>query len=61
MNYRLVALLSMFGLVMSLATVFIVPPNIEPILWLVIFVICAVVLTKRAPSKAFLVSLLNCV
>jgi hypothetical protein len=65
MNYRLVALLSLFGLVMSLATVFIVPPNLEPILWLVIFVICAVVLAKRAPSKAplhgFLVSLLNCV
>lgn len=65
MNLRLVGLLSLFGLVMALGTVFFIPPNVEPIGWLISFVVCAVVLAKRAPSKAplhgFLVSLANCV
>ena len=63
MNFRLIALLSLFGLVMSVATVFVIPPNVEPALWLVIFIVCAGVLARQAPSKAplhgLLVSMLN--
>jgi hypothetical protein len=65
MNLKLVLQLSLFGLVMAFATVFVVPPTIEPLLWFAIFIFCAVVLAKKAPSKAplhgFLVSLANCV
>jgi hypothetical protein len=65
MNFKLVLRLSLFGLVMAFATVFVVPPNIEPLIWLAVFFFCAVVLAKKAPSKAplhgFLVSLCNCV
>src|SRR2546422_8694448 len=49
MNWQLIVQLSLFGLVMALATVFVVPSNAEPLLWLLIFVICAYLIAKRAP------------
>ena len=58
MNWKLIVQLSLFGLVMALATVFVVPSNAEPLLWLPIFVICAYLIAKRAPSKPFLHGLL---
>jgi len=65
MNWRLVLLLSLFGLAMGIATVFLVPSKVEPLVWLAIFVACAVIIAKRAPGKYFLhglcVSLLNSV
>jgi hypothetical protein len=65
MNWRLVLALSMFGLAMGIATVFLVPSNVEPIVWLAILVACAVIIARRAPGKYFLhglcVSLLNSV
>ena len=54
MNWKLVAQLSLFGLAMALATVFVVPSNVEPMLWLPIFVICAYLIAKHAPGKHFL-------
>jgi hypothetical protein len=55
----------MFGLAMCVATVFLIPPKIEPAFWLAIFVICAVIIAKQAPGKYFLhglcVSLFNSV
>ena len=55
--------LSLFGLAMAIATVFVIPSNIEPLFWLVIFLICAWVIAKRSPGKYFLhglaVSLVN--
>ena len=54
MNWTLVLTLSVFGLVMAFATVFVIPSYIEPLLWLVIFVICADVIATRAPGKLFL-------
>ncbi len=54
MNWKLVLALSMFGLVMGIATVFVIPSSIEPLFWLAIFVTCAVVIAKRAPGKYFL-------
>ena len=58
MNGRLVFLLSLFGLAMAFATVFVVPSTVEPLLWLPIFVLCAYLIAKRAPGKVFLHGLL---
>lgn len=65
LDFRLILQLSLFGLAMAVATVFVIPSNIEPIFWLVIFVVCAVVIARRCADKyflhGFLVSLANCV
>lgn len=65
MNWKLILQLSLFGLVMAFATVFWIPSSIEPIFWLVIFLVCAYLIAKRAPGKFFLhgfmVSMVNCV
>lgn len=62
---KLIFLLSMFGLVMALATVWIIPSHLEPAFWLAIFAACAAIIARRAPKwfflHGFLVSLLNCV
>ena len=57
MNWKLIFLLSLFGLAMGIATVFVIPSKIEPIFWLVIFVICAWIL-GRSTAKPFLNGLL---
>jgi hypothetical protein len=54
MNWRLVALLSLFGLAMGIATVFLIPANVEPVFWLLIFMLCAVVIARRCTQKHFL-------
>jgi hypothetical protein len=54
MNWPLVLALSGFGLVMGFATVFVIPPNLEPLFWLVIFVFCAIVIARVAAQKVFL-------
>jgi hypothetical protein len=54
MNYKLILALSGFGLAMGIATVYVVPSNVEPICWLVIFVICAVLIARFAPGRPFL-------
>src|ERR1700681_3162331 len=65
MNSKLILQLSLFGLAMGVATVFVIPSSIEPAFWLVIFVICAFVIAKRAAGRYFLhglfVSLVNSV
>ena len=65
MNWKLIVQLSVFGLAMGVATVFVISSSIEPLFWLVIFAICAYVLAKQAPGRYFLhgllVSLLNSV
>jgi hypothetical protein len=64
-DWRLILTLSLFGLAMGVATVFVIPSSIEPVFWLAIFLVCAYVIAKRAPGKFFLhgffVSLANCV
>ena len=59
MNWKLILQLSVFGLAMGIATVFVIPSNIEPIFWLVIFAICGFVIAKRAPGRYFLHGLLT--
>lgn len=65
MNWKLIFQLSLFGLVMAITTVFWISSTIEPAFWLVIFLVCAYVIAKRAPGKYFLhgfmVAMVNCV
>ena len=58
MNWKLILQLSMFGLVMAFATVFLIPSTIEPVCWLLIFVACAYAIARRAPGSYFLHGLL---
>ncbi len=50
---------------MAFATVYFIPSNIEPVFWLIIFIICAYIIAKNCTSKyflhGFLVSIVNCV
>ena len=41
MNWKLVVLLSMFGLAMAIGSAFVIPPNVETPLWPAIFVLVA--------------------
>ena len=65
MNWRLILVLSGFGFAMGLATVFVIPSNVEPAFWLVIFIVCAFIIAQRVSSRVFLhglaVSLVNSV
>jgi len=54
MDWKLVFGLSLFGLAMAIATVFFIPSNIEPLFWLAIFVICAVIIARSLPARHFL-------
>jgi hypothetical protein len=60
-SWKLVFVLSLFGLAMGVATVFVISPELEPWIWLGILVVCAVVIAKRAPSKDFVHGLLVCI
>jgi len=65
MNWKLILQLSLFGLAMAVGTVYVIPSTIEPILWLVIFLLCAYLIATQAPGKYFLhglvLGLANCV
>jgi hypothetical protein len=58
MNWKLILQLSLFGLAMGIATVYVIPSNIEPAFWLVIFLICAYIFAKVRPPNLFLHGLL---
>ena len=64
-DWSLVLKLSMFGLAMGLATVWVIPSSVEPLFWLAIFVVCAYLIARFAPGRHFLhgliTSLLNSV
>ena len=65
MNWKLIFTLSIFGLGMAVATISLIPSNIEPFCWLAIFLVCAYAIAKQCSSKYFLhglmVSLVNSV
>ena len=65
MNWKLIIQLSLFGLAMGIATVFLIPSNVDPLFWLVIFGICAYIIATRCSGKylvhGFLVSIVNSV
>jgi hypothetical protein len=58
MNWSIIFLLSLFGLAMSLATVFWIRSRTEPFFWLVIFIICAIIIARFCSSDFFLHGLL---
>ena len=58
MNWKLIIQLSLFGLAMGVATVSLIPSNIEPLFWLVIFGICAYMIATRSLGQYFLHGLL---
>lgn len=53
MNWRVIFQLSLFGLAMGIATVFVIPSSVEPFFWLAIFVISAYVIATRAGGRPF--------
>jgi len=53
MNWKLVLLLSLFGLAMGLDTAFFISPKVEPVFWLGIFLVCAYIIARRCPDKRF--------
>jgi hypothetical protein len=65
MNWKLILQLSLFGLVMGVGTVFVIPSTLEPFLWLVVFLISAYLIATRAANRYFLhgvaLGLANCV
>ena len=63
-DFALILKLSLFGLGMGVATVFVIPSKIEPLCWLAIFVACAVIIARRVERPfmhGFLTGLMNCV
>lgn len=65
MNWKLIFLLSLFGLAMAVGTVFYISSTIEPLFWLVIFGISAYAIASRASERFFVhglcLGLVNCV
>lgn len=65
MNWKLIFQLSVFGLIMAFATVFLIPEMFEPVFWVAIFIFSAYIIVQRVSHKYFLhgfmVSLVNCV
>ena len=65
MYRKLIFQLSLFGIVMGFATISLIPQNIEPIFWLIIFIFCAYTIAKHCSGKffmhGFMVSLVNSV
>src|SRR5882724_7325605 len=53
MNWKLVGQLSLFGLAMGVGTVSLIPSNIEPLFWLVVFGISAYLIAARAGRSPF--------
>jgi len=54
MNLKLCLLLSAFGLIMGIGTIYLIPSTTEPFFWLAIFLICAFLVAKHAPGRYFL-------
>ena len=65
MDWKLILKLSLCGLFMGVATVFVIPSTVEPVFWAAIFIGCAYVIAKQRSDRLFLhgfcVSLANCV
>lgn len=63
MNWRLILLLTLFGIVLAFAGVFGLPGRYEAIIWLIVFIIYAVIIVRKTTGKyflhAFLISIMN--
>ena len=58
MNWKLILQLAVFGIAMGLGTVFFVPSTVEPILWLIVFLLSAYAIAKHCVRLRFLNSML---
>ena len=54
MNWKLIFGLSLFGLAMAVATVFVIPSTVEPVFWLIIFIVCAFIIARQVAVRHFL-------
>jgi len=54
MNWKLILQLSLFGLVMGIATVFVISSAVEPFCWLAVFLLSAYAIARGAPGRPFL-------
>lgn len=54
MRWSLIFALSLFGLAMAVGTISEIPSTVEPVFWLVIFVVCAYLIARHAPRLVFL-------
>lgn len=54
MRWPLIVALSAFGFAMGIATVSVISPTVEPLLWLGIFIICAFLIARFARRRLFL-------
>lgn len=65
MNWKIIFQLSIFGLIMAIGTISLIPESIEFIFWLAIFLFCAYIIAKVCPGKyffhGFMVSIINCI
>jgi hypothetical protein len=57
-NWKLIVQLSLLGLAMGVATVFLIPSSMEPFFWLVIFALCAYIIAYRVSGRFFVHGLL---
>src|SRR5690349_19410370 len=53
MNWKLIVQLSLFGLVMGVATVFFISSSVEPFCWLVVFLVSAYAIARGAAGRPF--------
>jgi hypothetical protein len=53
MNWQLIVRLSLFGLVMGVATVYVIPSNVEPFVWLPVFGFCAYAIATSGSGRLF--------
>jgi len=58
MDWKLILGLSLFGLAMGIATVFVIRSDVEPVFWLLIFLTCAYLIARKRPDRHFLHGLL---
>src|SRR5262245_52729680 len=58
MNWKTVVELSLFGLLIGIGTVFVIPSTVEPLLWIAVFVASAYVIARRCPGHEFVHGLL---
>lgn len=54
MNWKLIFQLSLFGMAMGIATVYLIPSGGEAFFWLPIFLICAYFVAKKCTESFFL-------
>jgi len=63
MNWKLIFALSLFGIAMAFASTYGMTGKMEPLIWLVIFIINGLIIVRNAPGNyflhGFLVSVVN--